>query len=289
MCIRDRGKSNGILYTCRRVGCGETKFVKTSAATGYTVTVINDGNGTGEADPSTAAAGTEITLKMCIRDRYMPTEMVHWALDPATVPGVELDDTSIPGSATLKVDSTATSGTTFKLKATTATLGTTGVKELNITLTNKTPASVTAVPAAKTDLFYNGTDQALVTAGTASGGTMQYSLDGTTWSPAVPTGKDVGDYTVKYKVVGDDTHTDTAPQTCQMVMISPKFLTKNDLTPTGSTSKVYDGTTNSSITVGVKEGVLYGSDTLPITGTAVYNSADVNEANTCLLYTSRCV
>ena len=211
---------------------------------------------------------------------YMPTEMVHWALDPATVPGVELDDTSIPGSATLKVDSTATSGTTFKLKATTATLGTTGVKELNITLTNKTPASVTAVPAAKTDLFYNGTDQALVTAGTASGGTMQYSLDGTTWSPDVPTGKDVGDYTVKYKVVGDDTHTDTAPQTCQMVMISPKFLTKNDLTPTGSTSKVYDGTTNSSITVGVKEGVLYGSDTLPITGTAVYNSADVNEANT---------
>ena len=57
-----QGKSNGILYTCRRVGCGETKFVKTSAATGYTVTVINDGNGTGEADPSTAAAGTEITL-----------------------------------------------------------------------------------------------------------------------------------------------------------------------------------------------------------------------------------
>ncbi|MCI6399060.1 InlB B-repeat-containing protein [Lawsonibacter sp.] len=57
-----QGKSNGILYTCRRVGCGETKFENNSAATGYTVTVINDGNGTGEADPSTAAAGTEITL-----------------------------------------------------------------------------------------------------------------------------------------------------------------------------------------------------------------------------------
>ena len=211
---------------------------------------------------------------------HMPGEMVDWELVPATVTGVELDTTSIPGSATLKVDNTATSGTPFKLKATTATPGTSGVKELNITLTNKTPASVTAVPAAKTDLFYNGTDQALVTAGTAIGGTMQYSLDGTNWSPDVPTGKNVGAYTVQYKVVGDDTHTDTAPQTCQMVMISPKFLTKDDLTPTGSTSKVYDGTTNSSITVGVKEGVLFGSDTLPITGTAVYNSADVNEANT---------
>lgn len=52
---------------------------------------------------------------------YMPAEMVHWALNPTTVTGVVLDDTSIPGSATLKVDNSATSGTTFKLKATTAT------------------------------------------------------------------------------------------------------------------------------------------------------------------------
>ena len=202
--------------------------------------------------------------------------MVNWTLDK-TYTGVELDTTSIPGSATLKVDNTAAPGT-IQLIANCSTSGSTASKTLDITLVNKTPASVTAVPAAQTGLFYNGTDQALVTAGTASGGTMQYSLDGTTWSTAVPTGKNVGAYTVQYKVVGDATHTDTAPQTCQMVMISPKFLTKDDLTPTGSTSKVYDGTTNSSITV--KAGVLFGSDTLTITGTAVYNSANVNEANT---------
>ena len=209
--------------------------------------------------------------------------MVYWELNPITVTGVELDaPTTGPtaGSATLKVDSTAVPGTTFKLKATCSTVGSTASKTLDIALTNKTPASVTAVPAAKTDLFYNGKDQALVTAGTASGGTMQYSLDGTNWSPDVPTGKDVGAYTVQYKVVGDANHTDTAPEKCQLVMISPKFLTKDNLTPTGSTSKVYDGTTNSSITVGVKEGVLFGSDTLTITGTAVYNSADVSEADT---------
>ena len=204
--------------------------------------------------------------------------MVYWELDK-TYTGVELDTTSIPGSATLKVDKTAESGT-IKLTAKCSTVGSTASKTLDITLVNKTPASVTAVPAAQTGLFYNGTDQALVTAGTASGGTMQYSLDGTTWSTAVPTGKNVGAYTVQYKVVGDATHTDTAPEKCQLVTISPKFLTMDNLTPTGSTSKVYDGTTNSSITVGVKEGVLYGSDTLTITGTAVYNSANVNEANT---------
>lgn len=204
--------------------------------------------------------------------------MVFWALDK-TYTGVELDDTSIPGSATLKVDNTAAPGT-IQLIANCSTVGSTASKTLDITLVNKTPASVTAVPAAQTGLFYNGTDQALVTAGTASGGTMQYSLDGTTWSTAVPTGKNVGAYTVQYKVVGDATHTDTAPEKCQLVTISPKFLTMDNLTPTGSTSKVYDGTTNSSITVGVKAGVLYGSDTLTITGTAVYNSANVNEANT---------
>ena len=65
-----QGKSNGILYTCRRVGCGETKFVKNPAATGYTVTVSNDGNGTGEATPSTAAAGTTITLTTTPKTGY---------------------------------------------------------------------------------------------------------------------------------------------------------------------------------------------------------------------------
>ena len=204
--------------------------------------------------------------------------MVFWKLDK-TYTGVELDTTTSTGNAILKVENTATPGT-IQLIANCSTVGSTASKTLDITLVNKTPASVTAVPAAQTGLFYNGTDQALVTAGTASGGTMQYSLDGTTWSDAVPTGKNVGAYTVQYKVVGDATHTDTAPQTCQMVMISPKFLTMDNLTPTGSTSKVYDGTTNSSITVGVKAGVLFGSDTLTITGTAVYNSANVNEANT---------
>ena len=57
-----QGKSEGILYTCQRAGCGETKFVKGSATTEYTVTVSNDGNGTGTASPSTAATGMEIAL-----------------------------------------------------------------------------------------------------------------------------------------------------------------------------------------------------------------------------------
>lgn len=51
-----QGKSEGILYTCQRVDCGETRFVKSSAATEFTVTVIK---GT-----ASLAAGIPITDKI---------------------------------------------------------------------------------------------------------------------------------------------------------------------------------------------------------------------------------
>lgn len=51
-----QGKSEGILYTCQRADCGETRFVKNSAATGYVVTVIK---GT-----ASLAAGIPITDKI---------------------------------------------------------------------------------------------------------------------------------------------------------------------------------------------------------------------------------
>ncbi|MBQ9566272.1 MAG: hypothetical protein IJU98_11865, partial [Synergistaceae bacterium] len=81
-------------------------------------------------------------------------------------------------------------------------------------------AVVIKAPAAKT-LIYNGSAQALVTAGTASGGTMQYSLDGTNYSAAIPTGTNAGSYTVYYKVVADANHIDTTAQTVT-VTISQK-------------------------------------------------------------------
>ena len=180
---------------------------------------------------------------------YMPGEMVHWALDPTPVTGVELDDTTVSGSATLKVDNTATSGTTFKLKATTATPGTTGVKELDITLTSKTPASVTTAPEAVANLEYNGSEQELVSKGVANGGTVKYSLDGTTWTDTVPKGKDAKTYNVQYKIVGDETHSDTTPVTL------PVIIGQKEVTVAAGdykVSKEYDGTT----TAGTGNGAL---------------------------------
>ena len=73
---------------------------------------------------------------------------------------------------------------------------------------NKAESTATAPTA--NNLTYNGTEQALVTAGKANGGTMVYSLSETgDYLNQIPTGKDAGSYTVYYKVVGDDNHNDT--------------------------------------------------------------------------------
>ena len=74
----------------------------------------------------------------------------------------------------------------------------------------KAASSVLTAPTAN-ELIYTGEAQALVTAGTAANGTMVYSLDGTNWSADVPVGTAAKNYTVYYKVVGDDNYEDTAP------------------------------------------------------------------------------
>lgn len=71
--------------------------------------------------------------------------------------------------------------------------------------------SVTA-PTANT-LTYNGTAQTLITAGSTSGGKMEYRLGDTgDYSGDVPMATNAGTYTVWYKVVGDDTHDSAAEQ-----------------------------------------------------------------------------
>ena len=72
----------------------------------------------------------------------------------------------------------------------------------------KAASSVTAAPTARS-LVYDGSEQTLIDAGTASGGTMYYSLDNSTWSTGLPTATEAGEYTVYYKVEGDGNHNNT--------------------------------------------------------------------------------
>ena len=89
-------------------------------------------------------------------------------------------------------------------------------------------AAVTKVPTAISGLVCNNTTQELVTAGTASGGTIRYALgeDSTTppasgWNVGIPAGTDAGTYHVWYKAAGDENHTDSAAA-CVSVKIDPK-------------------------------------------------------------------
>lgn len=102
-------------------------------------------------------------------------------------------------------------------------------------------ATVTAAPTAKS-LKYNGSDQELVNAGTTPDGTMQYSLNGTTWSTAIPKGKDAKTYTVYYMVKGNSDHTDFIPTSNTVsVTIEPKNIADSTVKIDSIPNQVYDG------------------------------------------------
>ena len=85
----------------------------------------------------------------------------------------------------------------------------------------KADSSITSVPTIKDNLIFNGEAQELINAGTASGGTLNYKLEGGEYSAAIPTATNVGEYKVYYKVVGDANHNDTE-EGFVTVVISPK-------------------------------------------------------------------
>ena len=210
---------------------------------------------------------------------------VTWSLDPASYPGVnyEISETN-DNIVTLKVDPNADAGT-FKLVATSKTVST--VKgELEITVQKKTDVS-DKINFNDGSLTYNGAGQnyekaaldSSVTAGEGGKWTYTYAVKsgstGTLDAANLP--KTAGTYTVT-ATYEDSTNVGSK---AAVLTIDPKVLHSSDLEQTGgSATKVYDGTATSSITVGVKASSLCGTDTLPINGSAVYNSANVTDANT---------
>ena len=117
------------------------------------------------------------------------------------------------------VPSGASAGDNYNISYTNGTL----------TISEKPTATVTKAPEAKT-LTYNGQEQELVTAGTASGGTMQYAIgtqDAATqpYTTSIPVATNAGTYYVWYKAVGDDAHVDSEPDVVT-VTIGEEILVK---------------------------------------------------------------
>ncbi len=95
-------------------------------------------------------------------------------------------------------------------------------------------AAVATDPSGK-KLTYTGKPQELVTAGVADGGELQYSLDGKTYAATLPTATNVGNYTIYYKVVGDESHTDSEVKT-----VTSSIVAKTAATSKSSTAKTGD-------------------------------------------------
>lgn len=71
----------------------------------------------------------------------------------------------------------------------------------------KAASAIVTAPTAKTGLVYNGTEQKLITAGTAIGGMMKYRMGDTgEFGTAIPKAANAGEYTVYYYIEGDANH-----------------------------------------------------------------------------------
>lgn len=106
---------------------------------------------------------------------------------------------------------------------------------VNVNATNKLVPTVTA-PTANA-LTYNVAEQALVTAGKTTGGTMLYRLDNSEWSEQLPTAKNAGEYTVWYKVQGNAEYADVAEQNVTVT------VAKKSVTVTALDQSAYTGST----------------------------------------------
>lgn len=129
----------------------------------------------------------------------------------------------------------------------------------------KASSSVVTNPTEVDDFNYDGTSHALVNAGTASGGTLVYSINGGDYSSNIPTVINAGTYVVTYKVAGDGNHNDTDPVALNTVVVH-KISAVFVIEPTAKVDLVANGEAQALANAGSTED-----------GTIVYRLGDSGE------------
>ena len=190
-----------------------------------------------------------VTAVLTVTDRdYMASDTT--AKVTAAVPDSELvsgDSITITGLTGTFEDPNAGTDKKVTVNSSNPTVTGTNWENYDITYPAATTASIRKAevkdvtpPTANANLEYTSLPLTLVTGGGATGGTMEYSLDGTMYSASLPTGINAGSYDVWYRVKGDSNHKDSTPAKLDDVTIA-----KNTGTPTvlcmPSTFQ-YDGT-----------------------------------------------
>lgn len=209
------------------------------------------------ADKTTANYGDAITLttSVCLRDEEKAATY-QWFKDG------ELVENTAESSYVIK-DLTAGD---HKITCTFSCDGYITSKSVALKV-NKANCQITP-PAAVEKLVYTGEEQALITAGKADGGTMQYSLNGTDWQDTVPVGINAGTYTVQYQVIGDSNHNNTKPASVSVTIDrQPIEVPKADATvfTYDGEKKTYTIAENDNYTVANTEQMNAGTYTVTVT------------------------
>ena len=162
---------------------------------------------------------------------------------------------------------------------------------ITVTIGKGTPTVV--APTANT-LTYDGTAKALVAAGSATGGALEYAsgADGTAtpasgWGTAIPTGTDAGTYYVWYRVTGGDNYNDIAASSVAAT-IGKKTVTVTANQQTVALNGAIDTAVSNAVLSGAADGhtlsvvTLTGSDTANATtsGTITPSAAKIVSGET---------
>ena len=170
-----------------------------------------------------AKVEAEVSYTKNLQDAWIQNIAAQTYTGEALQPTVVVKD----GSVNLIAGTDYTINYTNNISAGTATVTLTGIGNYSGTASKtfeiqKANITMTTVPLAIEDLIYSGLAQTLVTAGSASFGTVLYSTDGTTFNAALPQGIDAGTYIVYYKVEGDANHNAFAVQNLNVTIATNK-------------------------------------------------------------------
>ena len=292
----DDAKSGVLSYTGTDVGAypitlgslaaGNNFNLKLAAATvNFTIN---------KATPSITATSPRQLVKNDVE-----VDITGWASFNNTDSGAKLTYTleGTPAGITLTADNKlkaandASTVSTFNIKvnaAATTNFAAPSEKVIVVNVVTKSDAGV-SITGAPTNKTYGDADFTLTATKTApDGGTWSWNSSNSAILEIV-SGADTATPTIKVKKADTTGATLTVTYTSSThygsanatITVAPKTLTAADLTHSGPITKVYDTNTNAptGLTVSVKSGSLVGTDTLAVTGTLKYNSANVNEAN----------
>ena len=232
----------------------------------YQIAIKNVGNNneitydvsSGEAAPTLSATGSKFFFHQTNNGEY-------------EVVAITSNDYSTPNYYTLGLDA-------GNLKLYSNSSHAFGDAEVQSVFTPRPMATITTPPAANS-LTYNGSNQNLVTAGTALNGTMKYRIGDTgSYETSIPVAKDVNTYNVYYMAAGADSYEDFIASEPIEVTINKQSITVSGII---ASNKTYDGNTSTTLvyTNATLSGKV-GDEDLTVSATGTFADKNVGTGKT---------